>query len=165
MLPDTFSFPFFNELDIKSIEDYYDIDIEFHGKKVSIDLNFEVDSVKMEDLNVTKNILENIESFYQTAHAAILAEVGQEGSVDYYINEVSNEMDEECLEEILENADKTLDIKEQILSKIYLKRVGIYSQELNKVILDFTISQDYWDDLIVVWMFSNGQIDAIGIES
>jgi Protein of unknown function (DUF2004) len=161
----TYTLPYFGEIELKPLKDYHYINIEFKGKTISIDLNFKEETISKEALDMTNSILGRLESFYTKTHERLLNEFKKEGDIDYYIDEVIECMDEDVLEEILSNADKNLDQKEQILSQIYLKRVGIYPNDSNKVILDYTISAKNWDDLIVFWMNPNGEIDDIGIES
>jgi Protein of unknown function (DUF2004) len=162
----TYTLPYFGEIELKPLEDYHDIDIEFKGKTISIDLNFEEETVSKKILDVTKSILERLEEFYKNAHDVIIENFSYGGGVvNYYVNRCIEDMDEEDLDAILENADKSLDKRNQVLSSIFLTRVGIYPHDSNRIIMDFTISTDIWDDLLVIWMFSNGEVDDIGIES
>jgi Protein of unknown function (DUF2004) len=162
----TFALPYFGEIVLKPLEDYLDVDIDFKGKTVNIDLNFEEETISKKTLEVTKSILERLDIFYKNAQDAMNENFKHAGGfVDYYVGRCIEDMDEEDLQAILQNADKNLDEKQQVLASIFLTRVGIYPHESNLVILDFTISTDIWDELLVIRMDSSGEVEDIVCES
>lgn len=58
--PKEYTLPYFGELDLTDLSDYYDVEIEFHGRPVELDLNFDDTRTTIEKLNAVKSFIEQL---------------------------------------------------------------------------------------------------------
>ena len=52
--------PHFGIVDPTALDEYYDVDIDFNGNAMQIDLNFEGKTIAPERLDIVKQFIENI---------------------------------------------------------------------------------------------------------
>ncbi len=161
----TYTLPYFGEIDLKSLDEYYEVKIAIQGKTIKIDINFEEETISKKDIDITKSILERLDDFYKVAQTAIINDFGKGGEVDEYIEYIEEYISDEELAPYLKEVDKNLDKKNQILSIIYLKRVGLYPDDDNNVVLDFTISSDLLHYVLVINMNAKCEIENMCMES
>lgn len=60
-----YTLPHFGTLQLESLEEYYQVDLELNGKAVQVDLNFEANTLDVETFQRVKSFIENIEKFDQ----------------------------------------------------------------------------------------------------
>ena len=54
--------PFFEDINLESLQDYYQVVIDFEGRKLQLDVNFENTSIGEDKLTQVIAILENLEN-------------------------------------------------------------------------------------------------------
>ena len=59
----SYSLPHFGEIDPQNLEECYDVEAEFKGRTLRMDLNFEGNSIDTKRLAVVKKFIEGLEKF------------------------------------------------------------------------------------------------------
>lgn len=163
-----YTLPYFGNLPIDNLKEYYDVDIEFNGNEIQIDLNFEnktIDSLAMEKV---KKIIENIEKLDKQNKTYILFDyLDEDGdTVKLYLEHHLEDVDKEELSELINFDDTTVEPELQLLTKLKLVRVGLYPDSHdNFATFDYSIGQDITDYLVVIQTDENGALDYITMES
>jgi 5S rRNA maturation endonuclease (ribonuclease M5) len=163
-----YTLPYFGKLPIENLKDYYDVDIEFNGNEIQIDLNFENKTIDSLALEKVKNFIENIEKLDKQNKTYILFDyLDEDGdTVKLYLEHHLEDVDKEELSELINFDDTTVEPEQQLLTKLKLVRVGLYpdSQD-NFATFDYSIGRDITDYLVVIQTDENGALDYITMES
>nr|WP_315026313.1 DUF2004 domain-containing protein [uncultured Chryseobacterium sp.] len=163
-----YTLPFFGEVSTESLEEYYDVNIDFKGNEIQIDMNFENPNIDVLQLDKVKSFLENIENFDKLNKTYIVEDYhDQDGdTVKSYIEHHLEEIDKDQLSTLINFEDTSSKPEQQLLKKLELIRVGLYpDSEDNFAILDYSIGQDLTDYLVVINTDENGQLDYMAMES
>ncbi len=161
-----YKLPYFENIDLDSIEDYYSVDIEFQGYTIQLDLNFEKDSSDKSSIDLVNGFIENLADYSTKAHNAIINDFKTDETVREYIEHHLEDIDIDELDILLIDTDKTLSTEEQLMSKFRLERVGFYPEDENDfAIFDYTIGRHVTNYLIVIKFDSNGSIVDLTMES
>ncbi|AZA78012.1 DUF2004 domain-containing protein [Chryseobacterium sp. G0186] len=163
-----YTLPYFGQISTDSIEEYYDVNIDFNGREIQIDLNFESETTDGEKLNQIKNYLENIEVYNRLAKNYILEDYhNEEGdTIKFYIEHHLEEVEEDELSTIINFDDSTVEPEQQLLTKLELVRIGLYpDNEESFAILDYSIGKEITNYLVVINTDQNGQLDYMAMES
>ncbi|WP_165828258.1 DUF2004 domain-containing protein [Chryseobacterium phosphatilyticum] len=163
-----YTLPHFGQISIQNLEEYYDVNIDFKGNEIQLDLNFENTSIDATQLDKVKNFLENIEKFDTQNKTYIIEDYhDQDGdTVKSYIELHLEEIEQDQLKKLVNFDDSTIRPEQQLLKKLELVRVGFYpDSEDNFAILDYSIGQDLTDYLVVINTDENGQLDYMAMES
>ena len=162
--------PHFGKLEIENLEEYYNVDIEFNGKEIQIDLNFENKTIDTATFDKINNFIENIEKFDKQNQDYIKNDFGDENgeTVKEYVTFHVEELGNDFLEQIDISSDNT-DKEQAFLTKLYLTRVGLYPDGKYDTsyfaVFDYTVNKDLTDQLIVVNTDENGNLDHLSWES
>ena len=157
--------PYFKEIDISMLKDYYEVDIEFEEKKLQIDLNFEKESIVEKEMNPVVSILENLNEAILKILNYIQLDFKNGDEVNEFINFHLEELSEEELKGLFTSANSILSKEEQFLSVIRLKRIGLYPEEEIFAIFDFSIDDEVSQYLLVVKVNAQIELDHITMES
>lgn len=162
-----YTLPYFGELSLNEGEDFFETEAVINSSNVNIDIDFEIEEPTREELDHVKQFLLQLPSYLEKAKAYISQEyhkvpsyvrdyisffkgaIEENGDLDSYVDE--------------SNADKS--VEEQLLSKFYLLRVGIYPNADTFAILDYTLDEEYTDDLLVIYLTDKGELNGMTIES
>ncbi|QHT69284.1 DUF2004 domain-containing protein [Rhodocytophaga rosea] len=164
----TYSSRYFGEIDLEKAEEWYESEIEYKGRIVSIDLY--IDKPKQTDaatFELVDNFLNNLSEYEISISLALKKDLKEKGFTHSYIQIVKDEIETDEMDELLLNVDKKLKKQDQILSAIYLSRIGLYADKEDETlaIFDYTISEDLTDELLVVSISKDKQIKKIIVES
>lgn len=163
-----YTLPYFGQISTDNIEEYYDVNIDFNGREIQIDLNFESETTNGEKLNQIKNYLENIEVYNRLAKNYILEDYhNEEGdTIKFYVEHHLEEVEEDELSTIINFDDSTVEPEQQLLTKLELVRIGLYpDNEEGFAILDYSIGKEITNYLVVINTDQNGQLDYMAMES
>ena len=161
-----YKLPYFENIDLDSIDDYYNIDIEFQGHTVQLDLNFDEDTAVNANIDLVKKVIDNLVDYAAKAYNSILNDFKTEDTVKDYIEHHLEYIDKNELDRLLFDSDKNLSVAEQLLSKLHLERVGFYPEDKNDfAIFDYTIGREVTNYLIVVKFDSRGSVVDLIMES
>jgi hypothetical protein len=162
-----FSLPHFGEIDLSNLEEYYDVDIEYNDRQLSIDLNFDGKSIDMEKMIIVKNFIERIAEWDKKNEKRIEDDYNNndDGTVKFYVGFVM-ELNEEEPFGVIDLNNAAVTPQKQIIEHLHLVRVGLYpEQEEAFAIFDYTIGRDLIDHLVVIFADINGEMDYMTMES
>ena len=150
-------------------EVYWSDQAELGDQNVEIDLSAPDEaSMPVEALDIAAAMIHSLEDLDSQAKESLVAELSTEGSPTLqYIALATEEMDPEALEDaiIWDSGDRQIDF----LRSLQLQRVSFRphhsSGEQQFAVLDYSISPDDLDALLVVAIDATGDTVAISLES
>ncbi|MFP3833066.1 DUF2004 domain-containing protein [Chryseobacterium sp. SIMBA_028] len=160
--------PYFGQLSTDNVEEYYDVNIDFNGNEIQVDLNFESKNTDAAKLDQVKNYLENIETNNKLAKSYLLEDYhNEEGdTVKFYLEHHLEEVEQDELSTLINFDDVTVEPEQQLLTKLELVRIGLYpDNEEGFAILDYSIGKEITNYLVVINTDQNGQLDYMAMES
>jgi hypothetical protein len=163
-----FKLPHFGHLDIDKLEEYYDVDTDFNGTSIQIDLNFNQPTIAVERMEMVKRFIENIRIYDLGNKKYIENDYNDEDAdtVKTYLEYHLEELGEDELEDLVEPGSKPATYEKQLLKKLHLVRVGIYPEgEDQFAIFDYSLGSDITDQLVVINTDENGNLVYITMES
>lgn len=163
-----YTLPHFGNLSTENLKDYYDIDIDFNGTQIQIDLNFENDTIDTLTMDKIKNFIENIDKFDKLNKNYILNDYNDEDgeTVKLYLEHHLEEVGKEELSTLINFDDTITEPEKQLLEKLKLVRVGIYPHdEENFAIFDYSIGREITQYLVVINTDENGELEYMTMES
>ncbi|AZB29749.1 MULTISPECIES: DUF2004 domain-containing protein [Chryseobacterium] len=163
-----YTLPHFGNLATENLDEYYDVNIEFDGDEIEIDLNFENKTIDTITMDKVKNFIENIEKHNKLNHTYILNDYNDEDgdTVRSYLEHHLEEVEKEELSDLINFDDKTTEPELQLLKNLKLVRIGLYpDNEDNFAIFDYSIGVEITDYLVVLNTDEKGQLDYMAMES
>lgn len=156
-----FILPYFGEIDLDNIEEYYNEEISYKDSIVRLDLNIEESSIKESIAVQMKNVLNNFEAYDLKNREYIDADYAKEEDgqalefASFHLEEIGEEISEEIGID-LQAEDKNI----QFIKKLKLVRIGMYPDgkygSTSFAVFDYCIDQNISDQLLVV------KVDALG---
>ncbi len=163
-----YTLPHFGILPTENLEEYYDVDIDFNGNEIQIDLSFENKSIDTLTMDKVKNFIEKIDKFDELNKTYILNDYNDEDgdTVKFYLEHHLEEVGKEELSKLINFDDTTAEPEQQLLTKLKLVRVGLYSHDNeNFAIFDYSIGQEITNYLVVINTDEKGELDYMTMES
>lgn len=164
----TYILPFFGEIQPSDLLENYEIEIDFKGRKIELDLNFENEKIKISKLERIKKNLENIEKFDLQNQKYLLEDYNDvEGeNVKFYLEHHLEEVGKEALATLI-NFENTENIPEkQLLSKLKLIRIGFYpDDEEDFAVFDYSIGTEITNYIIAIHTDDEGNLEYMSMES
>lgn len=163
-----YTLPHFGKLSTGNLEEYYDIDIEFNGDEIQIDLNFEDKTIDTSTMDKVKNFIGNIDKFDKLNKTYILNDYSDEDrdTIKFYLEHHLEEISKDEISTLINFDNILTEPEQQLLTKLKLVRVGLYPHdEDNFAIFDYTIGRELTDYLVVIKTDENGQLDYMTMES
>lgn len=166
----TYRLPYFDEIHLKYLKDYYESEIEIHGKPVHLDLNIEEEKISKDRLDCLSRLLENLPNLVSNIEKEIQENYNnqEDGDVRFYIKHHLEELDESSLSTLgVDNNNQSKTVDKQLLEKLYLRRVGFYPEYEGEgfAVMDFTISEQLTDYLLVAYLGEDGELGYFAMES
>ncbi|MBX7227042.1 MAG: DUF2004 domain-containing protein [Chitinophagales bacterium] len=163
-----FSLPYFGQLFSDRLEEYYCVEVDFNGREIQLDLNFEQDTLDLETINMLKQFIEDIEKLDKSNEQYLLNDYYDESgeTVKFYLEHHLNNIPEEQLSTLINFKDQSVEPILQLLSKLNLVRVGLYpNDEENFAVFDYSIGKDFTNYLVVINLNVQKEVDYITMES
>ena len=163
-----YSLPHFVDIDANNLEEYYDVDIEFNGQEIQIDLNFESKNIDTKRLEIAKRFIDDIPEFDKRNRKYIEQDYENEDcdTVRTYIEHYLEYFDDEELSEFIDFDNKTISPEIQLMKSLRLVRMGLYpDSEENFATFDYSINPDTTDQLVVIFTKSTGEMNYMTMES
>lgn len=154
--------PYFSEIDLDNLEDYYETEVAIGNEQISIDLNLDDEPLSDWQEGYTQ-YANNLGQHLQNIRSAFDKYYDEEGMVKEFYTYHQEELGEE-IDELLKEADQNLTEKERMLSILKLERIGFYFDEDNFATWDFMFG-DFSDQILVVITDAKGEILDITWES
>lgn len=171
-LEDKYDLPYFGQLDINNLEEYYSSNLILNSYNIRTDLNFENKKISTHGIGKIETFLKNISDFDKRNNVFIENNFKEEtGETSEYINFYLEELDETELSGIINLENQTVSKNRQLLNKLKLIRVGLYPD--GKYGTNYFATFDYsieidgepCNQLLVVNTDENGNLDHITWES
>ena len=163
--------PYFGQINLTQLKEYYVTETVFNGLPISLDLNFKNKIISREQAINIKNFLGNISILDIQNKVEINNDFNEDGEAKDYINFYLAEFDEEELRGIIDYDNEDKPKEEQLLSKLRLIRIGLYPDEKfgasDYGVFDYSIDIDgeACNQLLVVKTNETGDIDHLTWES
>jgi hypothetical protein len=160
--------PDFTHIDIEKLQDYYDWTLKYGKRKLSLDINYEIESTNQIGLNQIIELSKKIPEFDIRNQNYIKLDFGQNVSMTSdYINFYIDELDESELGKIIDLKKRKKSRNSLLLEKLNLIRVGIYPQANYFATFDYSIDIDGepCNQLLVVNLNHDGTLYNITWES
>lgn len=172
IVEENYILPYFEQITINNLKDYYSTEFELNNRYIQTDLNFENKIIGKNKIEQIETFLKSIADFDKRNKVYIEKDFNEEsGETSDYINFYIDEFDENELSGIIdiENINTSKNI--QLLNKLKLIRVGLYPD--GKYGTDYFATFDYSIDiegepcnqLLVVNTDEKGNLDHITWES
>lgn len=164
----SYTLPHFGKLDLTNLDEYYDVEIEFNGKEVDLDLNFGNKTVDPARMDIVKKFLDNLSEFDQKNKKYIDQDFEDEDrdTVTTYVEHHLEELNKDDLIKIINLDNEDVDHERQFINALHLVRVGFYPDgEDQFAIFDYSIGRDLTNYLVVIFTDENGEMDYITMES
>ena len=167
----TINLPYFGQIDLIELKEYYKVKIELNKNEFGIKLGFKNNSISAEEAEKIVIFLNNISYFELQNRIYIDKDFEQEGETADYLNFYMQEFDDDELSKIVDFNDKDNLIENQLLHKLKLISVWIYPDGKYSAdyygIFDYTIEIDgeACNQLLVVNTNKSGDLNHISWES
>ena len=165
-----YKLPYFEEIDLNQLEEYYNVEIDNKSHKIGIDLNFKAKKIEAQLFDKVKKIIENIESEDSKNRTYITSDFKDENGdavkefLEFHIEELAEE-----LSGIVNFEDKSNSPEKQLLEKLKLVRIGFYPDGEygtdSFIIFDYTVDRELSDQIIVVNVDKEGKLINLAWES
>lgn len=164
--------PHFELINSQELKEYYVTEIDLNGRKTSIDLNFENNSINKEGIETIKTFLDDINKFDKQNKAYISNDFKEgDGETKDYINFYFDDLEQDEISNIIDIHDLSAPKEILLLNKLKLNRIGLYPD--GKYNTEYYAVFDYSIDingkpceqLLVVKTNEKGKLDHIAWES
>ncbi|HVU58291.1 MAG TPA: DUF2004 domain-containing protein [Puia sp.] len=164
----TYTLPYFGQLDLANLEDYYQVEIEFEGGTIEIDLNFEETSIDAKRMDKAVKFIETISAFDKKNKKYIEKDFKDEegDTVREYISHHLQDINREELAGLVDFDNKSVSPEEQLFKQLRLVRMGLYPESEDQfAIFDYSIGVDLTNYLVVINTDEKGKLDYMTMES
>lgn len=163
-----YTLPHFGQLDLTNLDEFYNVNMEFNGQEIQIDLNFENKSIDTKSLDIAKKFILNIADFDKKNKKYIEKDYADEDSdtVKTYVEHHLEEVDKAELTGLVDFENKKMSPEQQLVKALRLVRLGLYPDSEDQfAIFDYSIGQELTQYLVVINTDQNGKLDYMTMES
>lgn len=161
----TIKLPYFGVIDPSSLDEYYDVDIEFYGAAIQIDLNFDNKMIDLKRLEISKHFIENIRIHDLNNKKYIQSDFEDGDTVRPYLENHVEELATDDLEALIGANKKSADQPKLLLKKLNLIRVGLYpDSEKQFATFDYSIGKNLTNYLVALVTDEHGNPGYITME-
>ncbi len=163
-----FTLPHFGEINLTSLKEYYDVDIEFRDGEIQIDLNFTDSTIDIQTMEIVKKFIDDIDKFDKQNKIYIDEDYNDEEgeTVKSYMEHHLEEIEKSELSDLIDFDNEKIEPEKQLLSALKLVRCGLYPHdEGNFAIFDYTIGRELTDYLVVINLNKEGDFNYMTMES
>jgi hypothetical protein len=162
----TYNLPPFGDLETEALDSYYDVDIDFEGRTIQLDLNFEEDTIETKRLDMVKDFIARLSEFNKKNLVSIHEDFDDGDTVKEYIEHHLEELTKEDLAALIDNNNKKVSQDLQLLGRLQLVRVGLYpGSDEQFATFDYSIGQELTNYLVVLFTNEKGELDYMTMES
>lgn len=142
---------FFGEIDFDKNSDFYSSELKHENRIIELDLNInEHEPPNSEQLQKIDDYLKNLKNSEIEIRKFIDSDFLTGGIAKEYFEYYTEVYEEYELENIIDNDDKEKSIEEQLLSKIYIRRIGFYPNDNIFAVFDFHVNHEISDQILVI---------------
>ncbi len=156
----------FGAIDFDHAEEEYTVfDYQLNTNEVWLDLIFEQEKVSEDLVPIIRSFIQALPELAKELKRNLTTFQGGE-IVNGYVTHHFDECSKEELSSLGINVNQSdQEIQAAMLEQIYLKRVGIYAENEDFAVFDFTLSSEITQYLVVVNVNKEGEINDIVVES
>ncbi len=144
---------FFGEIDFEKIKEYYEGKFFYENRKIELDLNMNRRALPTyEQLLKIDDFINNIKDFEKEARQFIDSDFKNGGIAKAYLEYYIEEFETYKLDSLIDKTNKEVSSEKQLLSKIYIQRIGFYPNDNVFAIFDFHVNHTISDQILVVIM-------------
>ena len=142
---------FFGEINFEKIEEYIEAELNYENKKIELDLNINKNELPNSiQLQKIDDFIKNIKGSEKEIRMFIDADFRNGGIAKEYFEYYAEEFEAYELDSLVDTANKEKSIEEQLLSKVYIQRIGFYPNDNVFAIFDFHVNHEISDQILVV---------------
>lgn len=160
--------PFFGIIDTENVASYTDVTVNFQGKEISIDLNFDQKTTTSQVLNKCKAFLEQLDAWEKQNQSSIDRDylTREYDTVKEYLEHHLEEIPEYELFQLIDKDNQSKSYIEQLREKLSLKRLGLYPEQGKSfATFDYSIGVEITQYLVVIVTDENGVLQQMMMES
>ncbi|RZK33198.1 MAG: DUF2004 domain-containing protein [Hymenobacter sp.] len=164
----TFTLPFFGQLELNSLEEYYSTKIEFNETIIGLDLNFEDKNITLSKAKIIKKFINNILEFDLKNKTYIQNDYkdADGDTVKFYLEFHLEELDKQELAKIIDFNNVAIEPEQQLLNKLRLVRLGFYPNDDDIfAVFDYSFGKEITNQLVVVNINNKGKLYYLTMES
>ncbi len=156
----------FGIIDIDNLEEHYKGLLQVHDDNIEVDLNFELESIGISNLQLVQIFILSIETYADKSFEAISKDfdlIDKSKTSQLYLQHHLKKLNRDELKLIFGTTEVE---KSTFLKHIKLYRIGFYPED-NKsfAIFDIQLPREYTNYIIAVTFNRNGEISHVTIES
>ena len=163
-----YSLPHFGQIDLTNLDEYYNVEIDFDGQKIEVDLNFEEKSIDSKQMDTVKKFMGKIPDYDKKNKKYIERDYADEDgdTVKMYVEHHLEEIDKTELAGLVDFNNKSVSPEKQLVKALSLVRVGFYPHDDDEfAIFDYSISKKLTNYLVVISTDKNGKLEDMTMES
>ncbi len=164
----TIKFPYFGSLDINDLEIYYDVNTDFNGREILIDLNFENKTIDFKRLEMARQFIENLR-IHDLNNKKMIRQDFEDSNGEVVRDYVSHHIEElalDDLEDLVGSGTKSADQPGLLVKQLHLERVGLFpDNESQFAVFDYSLGKELTNYFVVISTDENGNPYDISMES
>ena len=142
---------FFGIIELDKDENYIEVEFNHQNRIIEIDLNINIqDKPKPTQLTEIDNFLENLNKYEEEIRKILRSDFDNNGIAKEYIEFHIEDFEDSELEPLIDKNNQEETIAEQLMSRLYIRRIGFYPNDNSHIIFDFHINHEICDEILVV---------------
>ncbi len=151
----TYKLPYFDSIDLKSLESEYESSLYYGDKSINISLHFEKSSSSKAKLKLVKTLLTNIEAVVPEILTILKGDFEQEGATYEYVDFINDEADEDIFSIVKSNFGSSFELK----SILFCPEMDDYA------VFDFILTGFDLEYVLSVKLNKDGQVVYVAMEN
>jgi hypothetical protein len=155
--------PYFGELDLTSLNDYYTVNTEFDGHQIQLALSFNNKTIDSSHMELVKAFIEKMEKFDKQNKIEIDKDFNSGDYVQYFMENVLEGF------ELVQPTHPITDPVELLFNSMHLVKLGLFpDHEHTFAIFHYVIStglEGVSDYMVVIYTDKEGEIAFMSTES
>lgn len=163
-----FTLPYFGQIKLNSLDEYYSTKMELNDATIELDLNFEDKTISLATMKSVKKIIDDIPRLDKQNKVYIENDFNDESgdTARFYLEHHLEEVSQQELSTLIDFDDKSTEPEKQLLAKLHLVRVGLYpDNDENFAVFDYSLGKSFTNYLVVVNLNKKGKLDYMTMES
>ncbi len=146
-----FSSNYFGEIDLGNIEEYYEAELSLENQVIDLDLNFyKKETVGIDQLIKVDQFLNDLKKYEEEIRRFIDRDFEDGGISLKYLESYTDAFEEDELETLIDEESEEKTAEQQLISKLYIRRIGVYPNDNHFAIFDFHVNHKVSDQILVI---------------
>ena len=160
--------PYFTDIDFNDLDGIYDITIPFDNREISIDLNFDSESVDQFIIDKISDFLGKLPAYHAFNLQIIEDDYADGDTVSDYLQFHLKHMSEAEINTLIDVNNDAISKEEQLIKSLHLVRIGLYPEQEKGdyfAIFDYSFGKHLTGHVVVISLQEDGSFDHITMES